>query len=418
VQAADLTTAQSSALFWINAAIGLVVAVTIFLGAGIVADFYGEPDITHACQAIAIVFLVNGLAVQHRAEITRQLRFAVLAGVDVSAQLCGAVVAIVCALRGLGLWSLVLQQIAVAVVTLLAVGATARWVPGLPRRAPGLRKFFAFGAATVGTQSVNYASSNIDSILMGRFWGAQELGVYGRSFQLFLLPLQQLVAPLTRVALPLLARTGDRQEFRRHLERAHTALLYAVLPVLALVAAAADDVIRVVLGDQWVEGAIYLQILLVGGAFQLMGYVYYWAFLARARMRQLLIYEGAGRIVMIALIVLAAPVDPVLIAVAHSVGLALIWGTTTAFGAGRVDLAPGRLLRLSIRPVVLASSVFLGAVAVTALLPDALPAAVVLVAAVVTAGAVVAAAGLVPGFRAEFSDLRRAVAVTWRGDPA
>jgi hypothetical protein len=71
---------------------------------------------------------------------------------------------------------------------------------------------------------------------------------------------------------------------------------------------------------------------------------------------------------------------------------------------------------LSIRPVVLAAAVYLGAATVTALLPERLAPAAALAVVVPTAGAVVAAVGLLPGFRAEFAQLRRAVAVSWRGD--
>ena len=416
LRAPSLSPALSSALFWINVLIGLALATVVFLGSPAIAAFYGEPQLVGACRLMAVVFLVKGASVQYRAEVNRGLRLGVLALVDVGAQLCGALVAIVLAVRGVGLWALVAQQVAAAVATLVVLQVVAGWAPGLPRRVAGLRSCFSFGAATVGTQVVNYASSNVDSVVMGRFWGAEELGVYGRAFQLFILPLQQLVTPLTRVALPLLAGVEDRRTFREHLERAHLALLYAVLPVLAFLAATAQDVIRTVLGDQWAGGAVYLQILLVGGVFQVMGYVYYWAFLARARMRLLLVYEGVGRIAMIGLILLAAPVRPVLIAVAFSTGLALVWLATTAFGARHVDLEPGRLVRQSARPVLLAGAIFLGAAAVIALLPDPVGPVPALGVTFAVSCVVAVAISRAPGFRTDLAALRTVVRSSRSGE--
>jgi O-antigen/teichoic acid export membrane protein len=352
VQKVDITEPQKANLLWINIGFSTVIALLVVLAAPFLADFYDQPQVTDVARWLAPVFLLTGIAAQFRAELNRNLRFGKMVLVDTGAQLAGTVAAIIAALLGAGYWSLVILQLGVAFLQCVGFIVVSRWRPGLPSRRADMGGLLKFGASTMGTQSINYVSSNADSIAIGRFWGADELGVYGRAFQLFNLPLQQLAAPMTRVAVPVLSRLVDDVRFVSYVVRAQKTLSYTLLICLGFLSGAAPLVLSTALGSQWVSGAPLLQLLTIGGVFQTLGYTYYWVYLARSSTRTLLVCEGVGRAVMIVLVVVGALHSTAGAAIGYSAGLFTTWLISGA-GLSRTGFNIGPLVRASIAPVAL-----------------------------------------------------------------
>jgi O-antigen/teichoic acid export membrane protein len=148
-------------------------------------------------------FIFGGLTVQHEALLRRQMRLAAVATIEVSSITAGILTAIICAWAGLGYWALVWMNIARAVTNAAGVWLASAWRPGRPVRRSGVRSMLSFGGYLTGFSLVNFFARNLDNILIGRFCGAQSLGFYEKSYSMLLLPLGQITAPITGVAIPL-----------------------------------------------------------------------------------------------------------------------------------------------------------------------------------------------------------------------
>jgi PST family polysaccharide transporter len=326
IQARSLSEAQRDNLFWINTGIGLLLTVVFFLVSWPLAAVYDEPRLVAITQALSVTFLANGMASQYRAQFTRQFRFRALVGVDVSAQAVGFVVAVLLALGGAGYWALVGQQIGQVVFFAAAAVSLGRWLPALPQRQAGVRDILAFGWPLTGTQLVGYLSRNVDSLVVGLRFGPDVLGVYSKAFQLLMMPLNQINAPATTVALPVLARCqDDPAEFRRYLLGGQRIMMTLTSAVLAVGIATADPLVDLVLGPAWAGAAPLFQILGVGGLFQVAAYATYWAFLGLGLTGSNLRFALTSRPVMIGLIVLGSSFGVTGVAVSYSVGVGLMW---------------------------------------------------------------------------------------------
>ena len=268
IQARHLSRGQRDNLFWINTAIGLVLALVVFLMAGRIAAFYGEPLLRGLAQAIALTFLLNGLTTQYRAHLTRELRFKRLTAAEVGGQLAGLAVA------GYGYWALVVQQIVQAAMILAVMVAAARWLPGLPKRDAEVRSFLRFGGNVMASQLLAWFSNNVGQILIGNRLGAAPLGLYNRAFALVAMPLTQLNAPATSVALPVLSRLqGDPARYAAFLLRGQAALMHFLIAVFAFACAQAGPLIVLTLGARWTEAVPMFQALAVGAVFRAAGCV-------------------------------------------------------------------------------------------------------------------------------------------------
>ncbi|BBX05065.1 hypothetical protein BST36_24730 [Mycolicibacterium moriokaense] len=354
LQAADLDAHQRTNLFWFNSGIGLIVAGLVCGAAGPLAVFYHDPRVLPVTVALASVFLVNGFAVQFRTELNRELRFGVLAAAELLGQTAGFAVALVGALVGWSYWALVAMQVIAAVVTNTVIVARARWWPGWYHRGTAMRSLLVFGTNTFLTQVVNYVSSNIDQVVIGRIWGATTLGFYNRAFQIARIPAQQVAAPLTRVVLPYLARRrGDPASYLDALRKTQLAVTTLLLSLLAFAAGTADWLVPVVLGDGWQPTVPLLRVLCLAGALHAVGNITYWVLLSQGKTRLLLVTELGARVVMIALIIAAAAKGPLWVALAATAGQALLFISAVCFALPRADVPVGRVLLPGLRPAVL-----------------------------------------------------------------
>ena len=252
VQKAEINHSQISTLFWINVALSLGIMLITVVLAPVIAWFYGEPRLTWITLALASAFIFGGLTVQHQALLRRNMRFGTLALIAIISMLVSILAAIIAALYGAGYWSLVLRQLANAMVGMIAVWLACRWWPGLPVRRSGVRSMMAFGANLTGFNIVGYLAQNIDNILIGKFLGAVPLGLYNRAYQLLLLPVRQINQPMEAVAIPALSRLQQEpSKFRSYYRKGLTLAVMFGMPIVAFLFVVADKVILIVLGQQW-----------------------------------------------------------------------------------------------------------------------------------------------------------------------
>lgn len=308
IQRPEITFEQVSTLFWIN--LGLSAGITIFTIAisPLVSWFYGEPRLTAITIVTALGFIISGLTVQHEALLRRQMRYVSLSVINLSSMVVGYIVGISMALKGFSYWSLVGSQLAVASSTTLMIFAFCRWIPGLPRKDTGVRSMVRFGGNLTGFATINFFSRNLDNLLIGRVWGAQQLGLYSRAYQLMMLPIEQINEPMTSVAVPSLSRlTDDPPAYRRAYLRMLEKIALLTMPGIALLMVTADWVVSIILGAQWSETASLLIILGVAGLIQPISNTTGWLFITQGRTNEMFKVAMIGGPITMASIVAGLP---------------------------------------------------------------------------------------------------------------
>ena len=256
VQRDSITAAQLSTLFWINIAWGGLLAMLSLVLAPILVRFYGEPRLFLITIALGTAFLFNGAAAQHRATLQRSMRFGALAVIENSALLFGIAVAVGTALEGGGYWSLVVMTVAPPLAGLAGVWLANQWIPGRPQWQSGVGSMLWFGGTLTLNNLVVYFTYNMDKVLLGRFCGAETLGIYGRAYQLISLPTDNLNSTIGSVAFPALSRVqNDPVRLKGYFLKAYGVFLSLVMPITMACALFSEDIIRVFLGAKWHEAA-------------------------------------------------------------------------------------------------------------------------------------------------------------------
>lgn len=289
VQRREITRAQVSGLFWLNAAFAVVLTALCFGLAWPLSWFYDQPDLVRIAQVYSLDFLILGLTAQYQAILARQLRFRVTAVMQIVATVFSSVVAVLIALAGGGVWALVALQLSFDGAVLVYSVAVCRWWPDRPRWTEGLGDMLRFGRDVALNNFLVYIVPNADRILIGVAFGNVVLGLYDRSANMIRLPMRAIVVPLHRVIVPSLARLQDDPEAYRSVYRhalGKTAMV--TLPLSLAIAALAPETVRILLGGQWLDAIPMLALLAVSACAQPLNRALGWLWVSQGRTGEML----------------------------------------------------------------------------------------------------------------------------------
>jgi len=356
IQKSEINSEQISTLFWVNLLLSL--GITLFTAAisPLVAWFYGEPRLTLVTVVTAVGFIISGLAVQHEALLRRQMRYFALASIGLTSMIMGYVVGIILAWRGFSYWALVASQLAVATTGTLLTVTLCRWMPGLPKRNTGVRSMLKFGSNLTGFTTINYFSRNLDNLLIGRVWGAQQLGLYTRAYQLMGLPIEQINEPISSVAVPSLSRLTDSPEsYRKAYLRMLEKVALLTMPCVALMIATSDWIIHIVLGPQWTGATKIFVLLGITGLFQPIANTTGWLLISQGRTNHLLQWGFISGPLIMGSIVAGLPWGPLGVAASYAFTRVCIVDPLLYWFVGREGPVKTMDFYKTIAPFVLAS---------------------------------------------------------------
>lgn len=369
IQAPTLTNGQRDNLFWLNTWIGCALAALLFWLAWPLGAIVGLPELVGMTQWLSLLFLLNGLATQHRASLMRDVRLRPIAITDVAAAAIALGVAIVAATAGLGYWALVVQQLTTGVVSLLGVLIAGRWLPRAYSRTHSVRALITFGWNLVAANLVQYAARQVDTVVVALRFGTAPLGLYNRAFQLVTTPLGQVRGPLQSIALPVLSRVqADQARFANYVCAAQLALGYLIGIPLGILAGLADPVVAIMLGEPWKEAAPLLRMFAIAGILTTLAYVGYWVYLARGLGGALLRYTMVTACIKIVCIVAGSCFGLLGVAIAFAVHPAIAWPISIAWLSRITTMPTARLYLGAMRVLVVALLAGLAAWATAAVL--------------------------------------------------
>lgn len=325
VQARKMSETIWRSVLWLSVCLGIIGTIVIAASAPLIAALYDEQRLIVLTLAVAPTLFVNSLCMPLQAKVQRDLKFGVLANIDVFSMLVGVVGSVIAGLLGWGVWSLVVLQGGALLYRVIALWVAARPRFGRPQISREVIPLVTTGGSIFGVQLLNYAARNVDNLVVGQQLGAGALGQYSRAYSLFLLPLQQLNGPLGRVALPVLSSLQDDGErYRRYVRGALLVIGYLTLPTFAVLSALAAPLVELLLGPQWTSTAMILSLLSIAGIAQGIGNVQGWIYISLGRVHRQLIYYVVTRPIVIASFFVGIWWGGVN-------GLALLYGLTTLF---------------------------------------------------------------------------------------
>lgn len=335
----------ASNLFWINVVVGLILTIG-FAGAGsLLTKFYHEPRVAHVAIGMSLTIFITSTSVLHLALLKRAMEFATVSVIDILARILSVSVSILLAWAGWGYWALVAGYVTQAMITSLAAWSQCRWIPALPQQVPGTGSVAHFAINVYGRFSVNHFARNTDNLLVGWRFGPSSLGFYKKAYDLFVLPANQLLSPVSDVVLSTLSRLDHKSaQYQRYFLTGLSIVAFVGMAVGADLTIVGKDLIRVLLGPRWGESGRIFTFFGPGIGIMLIYYAHGWIHLSIGRADRYLRWTLVEVAVTILLFVAALPWGPV--------GIAATW--TASFWILTVPAYwyAGKPIRFGILPIL------------------------------------------------------------------
>src|SRR3954468_1282003 len=347
VQRSELEPAHISAAFTISGGLGFVLGAVVWFAAPAIAAFYRIPEVEPVIRGVALLFPVDGLNTVGESLLMRELRFRLYVALDVASYIVGyACVGVFLAWQGYGVWALVAANLGqMTLRTILMYLATRHSLrPGLKLRAS--RDLLGFGFGHSLAQLGLVLSQQSDNLVVGRWLGPSALGIYGRAYNLMVLPATVFGKIVNRVLFPIMAQVqNERDRLAGGYERALAIVALISLPVSATLWIVAPEFIPALLGPKWNGVVLPFRLFTCGLFFRMSSKVSDACTKAAGAVYSRALIQGiyAGMVFLGALVGQRWGIGGVAIAV--SIVMGINWLMMAALGQRVMGLSRGRFIR-------------------------------------------------------------------------
>jgi O-antigen/teichoic acid export membrane protein len=267
IQRKEITEADKSSVFFFNAAMGALMALTISSAAPWIASFYREPILLPLTRLMALNLFIGSFGVVQVALMTRDLDFKTPFKAGLVAMIVSGALAVWMAWKGYGVWSLAAQSVVFTTVSTGLIWVLCFWKPRLQFSIGSLRSLFGFGSGMLASGLLNTFFDRIQLTVIGKAFSAAQLGFYTRAFSTQQFPVGLLSAVINRVTFPVFSQLSHNPNaLRPAVRRTQVSMMVPTLPMMFGLAVVAKPLVLVLFGAKWLPCVPYLRVLSIAGA--------------------------------------------------------------------------------------------------------------------------------------------------------
>lgn len=264
----DVSDQDYSTVFWFNLGVALICYLIIFTASPFIAGFYDEPLLAALAKVVGLNIIINAFGMIQKTLLTKKLDFKTQARINITSIIISGIIGIIAAWRGYGVWALVIQNISKNLFVNAGFWLQSSWRPKRVFSQSAFHELFGFGSKLLLSSLINAVSENLYAIIIGKLYNAKSLGFYTRANQFQKLPVSSIYGAIGVVSYPVLAELKDEPVKLREAYRSMIRMVaWCLFPVMVILGAVAEPMVKIVLTDKWLPCVPLLQILCIVGAF-------------------------------------------------------------------------------------------------------------------------------------------------------
>ena len=268
IQKKDADELDFSSVFYFSIVFCLFLYFLLFISAPHISSFYNEEILTPVIRILGIVVILSGINSVQGAFVSRNMIFKRYFFATLSGSIGSAVVGIVMAYMGYGVWSLVAQQLFSVVINTFVLWFTVKWRPKLIFSFNRLKILFSYGWKILVSALLETGYNEIRQLIIGKLYSTNDLAFYnkGRSFPNMVVT--NINTSIDSVLLPTMSAEQDNKErVKAMTRRSITISCYVLVPIMVGLGVCAEPLISLLLTDKWLECVPFLRIFCFTYAF-------------------------------------------------------------------------------------------------------------------------------------------------------
>lgn len=289
-----------NSVFYFNIFIGIIIYIILFVSAPFISDFYEYPALTDISRIIFLTIIINSFSVVQNAIVIKDMNFKILAKRTIISNFVAGLIAVYLAYEDFGVWALVNQMIIISILRVILLWSSSPWKPSLSFSTSPIKELFPFSKNILFSGFIDVLASNIQVLLIGKFYSQAEIGFYSQAKLLSTIPSQTLTSIVKNVTFPSMSKIKDEKEKLKTVFRKIISLsVYIVFPFMLVLIAIAEVLIPLLLGNKWIPAIDYFMLLCIIGAIYPLYTINQNIFLASGNSKLLLNVSIAKRVITI-----------------------------------------------------------------------------------------------------------------------
>jgi O-antigen/teichoic acid export membrane protein len=249
-------------VFITNLALSVVLFGALYVSAPAISHFFNQPQLIPLLRVMGIIVIINAFAIIQRTILVKKVYFKTQTKVSLISSISSGVVGIGMALNGLGVWSLVGQQISRQFLNTAFLWVYSKWFPKFQFSIYSFKELFTFGWKLLVSSLIDTVWREIYQVVIGKCYTPVALGQYTRAQQFASIFSSNLTTVIQRVSFPVLSSVqDDKERLKSGYRRIIKVSMLITFALMLELAAVAKPLVLALIGEQWLPCVPFLQII-------------------------------------------------------------------------------------------------------------------------------------------------------------
>ena len=264
IQKKDVTNLDYSTIRTFSVAFSLFMYIGLFFSAPAIARFFNMPILVNVVRVLGLRLPLDAINSVQQAYVSRNMLFHLQLIASFLASIGSAVVGIIMAVKGMGVWALVAQYLINAVIMVISMRFLTKYRVGFRFSIPIFKQLFSYGWKLLVTQLISRVFNEFRSMAIGKMFSRSDLAFYQRGQYYPNLLMSSIEMSMTRVIFPVISRSQDNlEEVKRLLSKTVQLSCYIIIPFLAVFYAVSDKFVFILLTEKWMPSVPFIHIFCI-----------------------------------------------------------------------------------------------------------------------------------------------------------
>lgn len=252
----------ANVVFWSNITLGVVIYCIIFFAAPTLSIYFNSAQSMPVLRVLSVQIIIMSLAVVQEGLLNRDFDFRSLFWIKIITTLLPGLFSIILALYGYKVWALVYGTLLGSLLNVLLLWGKSTWRPSMQIHWYLVPKLFRFGFWMVSLSLLGWLINWLDSILVSKYLGIAELGIYRTGITMNMMLFSMVIGPISTIIFPAFSRIQDnRGKVIKYFNDANKIIMSIALPAGVGLFLVSNALVAVVYGEKWKGMGVVLGVM-------------------------------------------------------------------------------------------------------------------------------------------------------------
>lgn len=264
IQKKDADNLDFSTVFFTNIAFCMLLYLALYTASPLIAKFYQDSALVPYIRVLGFTVVISGIKNVQQAYVSRNMLFKKFFFSTLGGTIISGVIGIIMALKGLGIWALVEQQVVNLLIDTIILWITVKWRPEFKFSFARLKQLFSFGWKLLASALIDTIYGNIRQLMIGKIYSSEDLAQYNRGNQFPNLIVSNINTSIDSVLLPSMSKEqDDKIRVKAMTRRAIRVSTYIMAPLMMGMAFTGTSIVGLILTEKWLPSVFYMRIICV-----------------------------------------------------------------------------------------------------------------------------------------------------------